>query len=112
MRYLLRCFQCITANKSISTDKMFLFKKKPHYGKRRHKIDFYLTVKNLCFTSNEYFIRNSFYTLYIENDKANKIRSKDNLYSFAEIRCVNIDEVLKFTSTLYIDYDVLSTSKG
>ena len=88
---------------------MFFLKKKKrlHYGKRRIKVDFFLSVKNICFLTNDYFIRNSFYSLFFENDKANKIRSKDTLlFSSSEIRYILIDDVLKFTATLYIDQDI------
>ena len=91
---------------------MFFLKKRKrlHYGKRRIKVDFFLSVKNICFLSNDYFIRNTFYSLFFEGDKVHKIRSKDNLlYSSKEIRYILIDDVLKFTATLYVDKDIESS---
>jgi len=54
-------------------------------------------------------MRNSFYSLYLESDKNHQIRSRDILYSSSEVRCIAVDEVLKFSSTLFIDVELLST---
>ena len=93
---------------------MFFLKKKRrlHFGKRRIKVDFFLSVKNICFLSNDYFIRNTFYSLFFEGDKANTIRSKDNLlFSSSEIRYILIDDVLQFSATLYVDNDIESSMR-
>lgn len=72
-----------------------------HYGKKRAKFEFKIHIKGISFESNEYFVPNSTFTIFPDNHKQTKVKSKANLFSAEDITNLPIDEVLVFTSTLY-----------
>lgn len=74
-----------------------------HWGKNKVVILVRLHFLDICFTKNEYFLRNSRYTIFQKNKARNRIKSLRNVKEAKDLTRLPIEETMLLRATLYQD---------
>ncbi len=75
-----------------------------HFGEERFRVKFIIFIRDIQFTRNDYFLKNSRYTIYQANySKQEKICSQYNIMNIDELARLKINESISFYTSLYQD---------
>ena len=82
---------------------LFTHRKRVHLGCTRHHMNFNITIKEIQFKTNQYFLANSYYTIFRKENKKKKFKSQDKVIDSKELKNIKIDEKIKFRVCLLQD---------
>lgn len=82
---------------------LFTHRKRVHLGCTRHHMNFNITIKEIQFKSNQYFLANSYYTIFRKENKKKKFKSQEKVIDSKELKNIKIDEKIKFRVCLLQD---------
>ncbi len=83
-----------------------MFSKSPHFGDKRSKVYVDIHINHISFKTNDYFLRNSYYTLYFKGSKNKKIKSRNITRTLEDLLDTElpVDDALSCSATLFVDY--------
>lgn len=74
-----------------------------HINQQSTRVDFNIHIIDISFTRNEYFLKNSYFTIFPKKKKSNRIKSMHRLKDINELLRLPINETLRLKKTLYQD---------
>ncbi len=72
-----------------------------HWGKHKVVILVRLHILDICFSKNDYFLKNSRYTIFQKNKRKNRIKSLRNIKDSKDLIRIPIEETMLMRATLY-----------
>jgi hypothetical protein len=72
-----------------------------HWNKQKVTVSVRLHILDICFTKNDYFLKNSRYTIFQKNKAKNRIKSLRNIKDSKDLIRLPIEETMIIRSTLY-----------
>jgi hypothetical protein len=72
-----------------------------HWNKQKITVSVRLHILDICFTKNDYFLKNSRYTIFQKNKARNRIKSLRNIKDSKDLIRLPIEETMIIRSTLY-----------
>jgi hypothetical protein len=83
-----------------------------HWNKKKIPIQIKLHFLDICFTKNDYFLKNSRYTIFQKDKKHNRIKSLRNIKDSKDLIRIPIEETMEMKSTLYQDKSSSNSSNS
>jgi hypothetical protein len=72
-----------------------------HWNKRKSVVVVKLHILDICFTKNDYFLKNSRYTIFQKNKTTNRIKSLRSIKDTKDLLRIPIEETMVIKATLY-----------